>query len=551
MSRLGLLLASTVVVAACNGVIGDLGGAPAGGESSAVCTGDPGPSPVRRLTRFEYDNTIRDLLGDDSHPARTFPAEEEAFGFSNNATILGVTPVLAEQYLVAAETLAKSAIAKLPALNACDPLVEGEARCAKVFVERFGKKALRRPLDDEERGDFFAVYQTVRDEGGTYEDGMRAIVSALLQSPAFLYRLETGDPASVQGARMRLGQYEIASRLSYLLWGSMPDDALFRAADEGRLGTDAEIEAQARRMVDDPKTQDMVAEFHKEWLALAKLDVTSKTATTYPAWNDDIKRDLATETELFIKEAFFRDRTVEALLTAPYTFVNANLANYYGLPAPKADGFVKVSLDPNQRLGLLTQGSLMSIYAKANQGSPIHRGKFVRERLLCDEISPPPPNLMPKAPDVEAGLSERDRFSQHTKDASCAHCHQLMDPIGFGFGNFDGIGRYRSTDGDKPVDATGQIVNADDATGSFSGVPQLAQRLAHSKKVSDCVVTQWFRFGYGRAETDADRCTMDALKAKLTAAKGDLRELIVQLALTDAFKYRRALMTTVDPGVAK
>lgn len=547
MSRARLLLASSLslgaLLAACNGVIGALEGQDGqGGESSAVCTGDPGPSPIRRLTRFEYDNTVRDLLGDTSHPARSFPAEEEAFGFSNNAVVLGVTPVLAEQYLVAAESLSKKAVANLPALFDCNVGTLGkgsEAGCAERFVAEIGQKAFRRPLDAGETADYLAIYTDARANAGSYEDGLRAVLSAFLQSPSFLYRVETGDPASAQNGRLGLTQYETASRLSYLLWGSMPDDELFTAAAAGRLGTDAEIEAQARRMVKDPKTETMVLEFHEEWLALAKLDVVSKTAATYPEWSSDVQKDLGTETQLFLKEAFFRDGTIDALLTAPYTFVNARLANLYGLPAPAADGFVKVSLDPSQRLGLLTQGSLMSIYAKSNQGSPIHRGKFVRERLLCDQIAPPPPDVMAKAPEVMPGVSERERFSQHTVDARCAHCHQLMDPIGFGFGHYDGIGRYRAQDGSKPVDATGEIVLGDDANGKFDGVPQLAKRLASSKRVRDCVVTQWFRFGYGRVETPADQCTIERLKTKLEGAKGDMRELLVQLALTDAFKYRR------------
>jgi hypothetical protein len=459
--------------------------------------------------------------------------------------VLGVTPVLAEQYLVAAESLSKKAVANLPALFDCSiGLGGGEAACAKQFVEEIGRKSFRRPLDAGEIADYLAIYTDERANAGTYEDGLRAVLSAFLQSPSFLYRVETGDPATVANGRLALTQYETASRLSYLLWGSMPDDELFAAAADGRLGTDAEIEAQARRMVKDPKTESMVLEFHKEWLALAKLDVVSKTAAVYPEWTSDVQKDLATETQLFVKEAFFHDGTIESLLSAPYTFVNTRLANYYGLPAPSADGFVKVSVDPAQRLGLLTQGSLLSIYAKSNQGSPIHRGKFVRERFLCDQISPPPPDVMAKAPEVMPNVSERERFSQHTVDARCAHCHQLMDPIGFGFGHYDGIGRYRATDGLKPVDATGEIVLADDADGKFDGVPELAKRLASSKRVRDCVVTQWFRFGYGRAETPADQCTIDRLKTKLEGAKGDMRELLVQLALTDAFKYRRPLSSS-------
>lgn len=548
------ILACVLALAACRGVIGDLEGDPSPGVSTQpVCTdgpGDPGPSPIRRLNRFEYDNTVRDLLGDTTHPARNFPHEEEVAGFSNNAAVLNISPVLAEQYMTAAEQLAARAVGTLDTLMACDPGQTGDA-CVRSFVKSFGRRAFRRPLTDDEFADFYALYQDQLAATGVLRDGVRVVVSAMLQSPAFLYRVELGDPRKADAGRVGVTGFEMASRLSYLLWGSMPDEALFEAAATGHLSTDADIEAQARRMVKDAKAEVMVSQFHREWFALDGLDLVSKSPDVFPEWSTELRADLGTETQMFLDEAFWKQGTLDAMLTAPYTFVNARLAAFYGLALPKADGFVKVDVDPAQRMGLLTQGSLLATNAKANQGSPIHRGKWVRERLLCDVMPSPPPNLNVKAPDIKPGTSERDRFAQHTTDSSCRKCHELMDPIGFGFEHFDGIGRWRTNDGGKPIDATGEIVNGGDTTGTFDGAGELARKLAASQKVKACVVLQWFRYGYGRSDMDVDRCTLQKLQDKLVAAKGDLRELLVQLALTDAFKYRRAAsMSAANPMTA-
>ena len=527
---------------ACSGVIGDPEPEDKPSTNNApVCTGginDPGPSPIRRLTRFEYDATVRDLLGDDSNPSKNFPSEEESHGFTNNADVMGVTPVLAEQYMVTAETLALRAVTKMVFVLPCDPATAGEGPCAKAFITSFGLKAFRRPLEDDEIADYLAVFSEGKTQTGEFRGGVRFVMSSMLQSPSFLYRVEE---VATGTAPVPVGPYEMASRLSYLLWGSMPDDELFKAAADKRLGTPAEIEAQARRMIKDPRAEKMVAHFHNEWLGLKGIDGLLKATDVYPEWSNDLRTDLKQETEMFLNEVFWRDGTLDAFFTAPYTFVNARLARLYGLPAPSGSGFIKTdtSTIPGQRFGYLTQGGFLSLEAKPNQPSPIHRGKFVRERLLCDILPPPPNNIIIRPPDVTPGSTSRERFEQHTKDASCRQCHQLMDPIGFGFENYDGIGKYRATDSGKAIDNKGKFVNTLDLDGEFVGTEELAKKLAGSKQVSDCIVSQWFHYGYGRVESDADKCTVDRLQKAYVAAKRDARELLVQLALADSFRYRR------------
>lgn len=537
----GAFVASALLLSACAGVIGDPEKDDSPGTSTApVCNGEvqPGPSPIRRLTRFEYDATIRDLLGDDSHPSKSFPAEEEAHGFSNNANVMGVTPVLAEQYMVTAEQLSARAISKVAFMLSCDPALLGEGPCAKSFIEKFGLKAFRRPLDADEVNDFLAVFSDGKAQAGDFLGGLRFVITGMLQSPMFLYRVETGGVAAPDAKVLPLAPYEMASRLSYLLWGSMPDDALFQAAAEGRLATKDDIEVQARRMIKDPRAEQMVAHFHKEWLGLAGMEQLLKASDVYPDFTPELRDDLTKETDAFLKEWFWRDGTLNGFFNAPYTFTNERLAKLYGLPAPSGSGLIKVDTTGKERFGFLTQGSFLALNSKPNQPSPIHRGKFVREKLLCDILPPPPNNIIIKPPDVKPGSTSRERFEQHTKDASCRQCHQLMDPIGFGFEHFDGIGKYRSTEEGKMIDAKGQFVNTLDLNGTFEGVAALASKLSGSKQVSDCVVTQWFRYGYGRLETDADKCTVERLQNSFTASKQDARELLVQLALSDAFRFR-------------
>ncbi len=532
------IMTAAAAFAGCAGSIGDVekGGEP-GQTTPAVCVRDPGPSPVRRLDRFEYDNTVRDLLGDDSRPSRSFPDEEESFGFTNNAYTLGMSAVLAEQYMFAAEALAARASTRLTELLPCDPATIGE-ECVRRFVFGFGRRAFRRPLSDDERADMVALFHRGRAAYGTFSGGVKVVIEAMLQSPQFLYRVELPGKPGPDGF-VTVGPWETASRLSYLLWGSMPDEVLFEAAQKRALSTPAEIEAQARRMVADPKAQVTVAHFHREWLELGKLGTLLKAKDVFPEWDASLAADLETETALFLDRAFWTGGTLDALLTAPYTFTNARLAKHYGIPVPEGSGFLEVPVDPEQRLGFLGQGAFLASHAKPNQGSPIHRGKFVREKLLCDLLPPPPPNVPIKPPEVVAGSTERERFDQHSADPACRGCHRLMDPIGHGFAHFDGIGRYQTNDQGKAVDANGELVDTLDANGPFLGVPGLAKALAGSKQVQQCVVRQWFRFGYGRSETPADRCTLATLEAKFVASGRDVRELLVQLALTDTFRLRR------------
>ena len=556
-----------IVVAACETASSGSGSGPGSGSGSdsdsggdsgddasdlpESCAGPitPGPTPIRRLTRVEYNNTVYQLLGDSSRPADAFPSDEEASGFDNQANTLVVSPLLAEHYMNAAAQLAATHGPKLiEDLPHClgNP-VDADACHADAdgFVRRFGKLAHRRPLLDGEVAAYLEVFEqgtALGDLPYSPQDGLELVVETMLQSPYFLYRVEFGLVEPKDGDVVELTSYEIASRLSYLLWNTMPDAALFEAADADELRTPAQIEAQARRMIETPRAREAVKNFHRQWLRLDEIQpriaANGKDFDVYPDYRAKYLPMWRTETEAFLDHAIFeQDADVAALFTASYSFMNAELAEFYGVSGPTDDEFVRVELDPSKYAGFLTQAGLLALHAKPDRSSPIHRGKFVREVLLC-QSPPPPPDVVPEAPTVDETKTTREQFTQHSEDDLCAGCHQMMDPIGFGFEHFDGIGRYRETEWGLPIDASGELLGTD-VNGTYNGVVELAQRLASSDQVRDCIVKQWFRFGYGRAETKEDTCSIDVIRQAFAAADYDVKELIVALTMTDAFRYRR------------
>jgi Protein of unknown function (DUF1592)/Protein of unknown function (DUF1588)/Protein of unknown function (DUF1587)/Protein of unknown function (DUF1595)/Protein of unknown function (DUF1585) len=549
-TRGAVVVACALAAAGCVGKVGEghalprdqVGGATPGGTTGgtgAACTNSGAPaSPLRRLTHADYNNTVRDLLGDASNPADNFPDETVGEGFSNSAVALSVTPVLAEGYLDSAQKIAATAVKNLPALLQCDVAQAGEEACVRSFVERFGKRAFRRPVLPAEADRLVALFRSVRQVPTEFSASIETLLASMLQLPQFLYRMETGSPQAEPG-RVPLTQYEIATRLSYLLWSTMPDDELFAAADSGQLATSAQIEQQARRLLASPRARAGVTSFYLEWLKLRGLAEASKDAAIYPEYSDKLKGAMAAETLAFVNNVLFEsDGKLETLFTAPFTFVNGDLAKFYGLPGITGTELQRVVLDPSRGSGVITQGSLMAILASSTQSDPIARGKFVRQNLLCQSL-PVPPNDIPLVQDPLPNTTTRQRFEQHRNSASCAACHELLDPVGFGFENFDGIGRYRTMDGALPVDNTGQITATRDMDGTFHGVPELARKLMDSTEAQECVTHSWFTYAYGRPPAEDDACTLEEAHQAFVAKGLDLRELPVALTRGDSFVYRR------------
>jgi hypothetical protein len=502
---------------------------------------NPGRSPLRRLNLTEYGTTVHDLLGVKTDIVNTFPPDQllatQGAGFTNNADALVVTALLANAYMTAAEQFATAAVATLTTLLPCDQTKVGEDACAKQFITAFGRRAFRRPLTTDEQTRFFNLYTTGK-TGGVFADGIELTLEAFLQSPNFLYRVEKGMPAAATDAVAPVSPYELATRLSYFFWGTIPDAALLDAAQAGQLGTTDQIATQVTRLMGDPRAKAAVTNFHTEWLNLGSIPYLDKDKTLFPQWTPAIALDLFNEAETFLDKTFWTDGKSDTYFSASFSYVNKELATFYGLPAPTADGFQQAAFDPSQRRGILTLGGILANNAKENQTSPVLRGKFVREQLLCQALPPPPANLVITPPMVTPGTTTRQRFQQHEKDATCAACHKLMDGMGVGFERYDPLGRWRDKDQGLDIDDSGTIVNTADMDGTFNGVVELAGKFDQSEQVRQCLVTQWFRYANGRSEITADQCTLQHLFQGFEDSGHDMRDVMVKIAASDAFRYR-------------
>jgi len=327
----------------------------------------------------------------------------------------------------------------------------------------------------------------------------------------------------------------MASRLSYLLWGSTPDPTLLLAASQGRLRTRAEIEAQARRLLADGRARDVVRYFTFQLMGLHDVSYLPNLAVN-AGFTKQIADLVLEETRLYIDEITWRGPgDFRTLLTSPVSFLNGPLAVFYGVPGVTGDGFTKVSLDPARRAGLLTQPSVLARTSNGPSSSPSKRGLLVLRLLRCGQIVPPPVNEIPLA--LSTTLTTRERYEQATGSAACAPCHMHIDPVGFAFVHYDAVGRWRDTENGRPIDARGEIFESD-ARGSFDGAVALAQRLAASQDVNACYVGNWMGFAYGRAETADDACSRRLLMDAFAASNGNIPELLVALTQTDAFVFR-------------
>lgn len=490
------------------------------GPTKASCTkGTVGARALRRLSRAEYDATVSDLLGVPSTHGQTLPADVVVAGFDNNAAALHVSALAADKLAVAAEALANEA--KLETLTACG----ADLGC---FVRTFGRRAFRRPL----RAGEVARYQALGDA--------RTVVTAMLQSPVFLYRPEIG------GSSGSLDAFELASELSYLLTGSTPDEALLAAAEKGALADKATLLAEARRLLRDPRAARSLARFTGQWLYVDRLPAVAKDPATYPELTPELKAAMAAETLAFVDRTLRQGNgTFRDLLLSETTFASPALAKFYGLAAPDAEG--KVATGPT-RPGVLSQGGVLTVHAVAASSSPIHRGKLVRERFLCQQLPPPPPGVVVQLPPFDPGKTTRERFAEHSKNEPCKSCHRLMDPIGFGFEAFDGVGRARKDDHGHPLDTKGEIVATDHTDGVFEGVDGLARTLAASEDAQRCFALQWVRFGFGVDDEAETQCAADRVTTAWREGGGTFEALILALVTDPTFFTRTGDAPASAPG---
>ena len=657
-------------------------------------TVDPGRVTIRRLNRAEYDNTIRDLLGVDFHPADDFPSDDVGYGFDNIGDVLSLPPLLMEKYLAAAETIAEQAIVtgsnarpmlksyaaesldagggdlrsdvrilasngeiavshgfprdatyiirvrgygeqagKDPARMAIlidgktlktvdvkakegstgtyevreklrggsrrvaaaflndfydpkhpdakqrdrnlavesieiegpiaakgDPLPASHKRiifrtprrpeefpeCASAVLERFMMRAFRRPVTGGEVSKLVRLVEMARENGDGFERGIQLAVQAILASPQFLFRVELYRPKRdkngkviEKGAAVPLNPFELASRLSYFLWSSMPDDELFKLALDGKLNDDAVLEEQVKRMIRDPKAQAFVENFAGQWLQLRLLKTVNPDRGQFKTFDEPLRDAMRQESEHFFGWIMREDRSVLDFLDSDYTFLNERLARHYGVPDVKGPKFRRVTLKGRERGGLITQASVLTVTSNASRTSPVKRGRWVLEEILGDAPPPAPPNVPVLSEDKKAVLSGtlRQRMEQHRTDPSCAVCHARLDPPGFGLENYDAVGAWRAKEGKFAIDASGELPTGE----SFNGAAELKAILYKTRKTEfvRCLTEKMLTYALGRGVEDYDACTIEQIVKDVTADRYRFSRMVLGIVKSDPFRKRK------------
>jgi hypothetical protein len=548
------------VIAALGGCTGHIG-APGGGETGGTGSLPPGAAgPInpgfvvaRRLNNVEYDNTVRDLIGIDSRPSSAFGFPDDPYieGFDNNADALTAPPLLLEKLQAATESIVNAAVDTATAnagvrgrIFVCDPAKTSEAACATQILTTFASRAFRRPVAAAEVAGYAGLVAVAKSAGDGFAQGIAAALQAILLSPRFLFRVEANPGA---GHTAPLDDYEVAARLSYFLWSSMPDDALTARAAAGGLHDPAVVTSEVRRMLADPKAATLVDNLAGEWLGSRELAVEQITLTDV-SFDDDLRNSLAAEASMFLGEMLTGGHAIRELLGADFVFANARLAAHYGYSnvGTLSSALVKLPLpDPRRGAGILTQGNTLTVTSMRDRTSPTRRGKWVSENLLCFNIPAPPPMIPPlDPPSTTAPTTVRDRLAQHrAKGSTCNACHQYIDPIGFGLEHFDPVGRWRDTDAGLPIDATGNVPGSD---APFDGAVSLAQAIGTDPRFLDCVIQKLMTYALGRTlvtmpaagATFDDRAGLADLRARVGSSDAPLSTLIELVAGSPAMQTR-------------
>jgi hypothetical protein len=540
---------TAILAAALFGCVGDIGDIDGKGEAALQCGDEgaifPGRAPIRRLTRFEYNNTVRDLFGDDTEPANAFPSEELGNGFGNDADAQAVSSFLAESYSTVAEQVALRATASPAALAKLEPCAGDvttttdaatELACARATIERLATGAFRRPLAEGELDELVALQQEIR-ATADFRTSIAAIIEAVLQSPDFLYRPELGLP-DPDGSRFRRPSgHEMATRLSYFLWGTQPDADLLAAAENGELLAAEGVRKHAERMLEDPRSRPVVRFFFDNLLPISNLSRLERDEALFPTFSAQTGALMREETQRFLEYSIFEDTgSWRDVLTASYTFVNEPLAAFYGIPGVEGDEFRKVELDPSQRLGLMLQGGVLAGTIHSNSTNPVTRGSFVVQKLMCIDIAAPTGDIAEqvKPPDPYSGATARERYLQHSEDPVCKTCHQYMDPVGLALENYDPVGLWRDSENGVTIDASGSVPGTD---GTTNGPVELARRIAETDAVVVCFAENWLNFAYGRTLGEDDECTTEAVQTAFRDSGYDVKALLLAMTQTDAFLY--------------
>ncbi len=499
---------------------------------------DPGPSLIQRLTRRQYNNTIRDLLGVDSRPADAFPADGGGGGgFDNNASTLFVPPILMERYLAAAaDVLARADPARFVVTRPGADLPAEEA--ARRCIAAFARRAFRRPVEAAEVERVMRLYRRASARGDGFEDAVRLALRAVLVSPGFLYLMER-DRTDTEGP-YRVSDHELACRLSYFLWSSMPDRELSDLADAGRLHEPEVLELQVRRMLADPRSRAMAEDFAGQWLRVGSLaDLAEPDRRLFPEYTPELRDAMVEEAIAYFHAILREDRPVLELFESHYTFLNERLAQHYGIAGVAGPEFRRVELGDRRRGGVLGMAAVLTLTSYPRRTSPVLRGKWVLEELLGTP-PPPPPAMVKSLPTddrIRNGLTFRQRLEMHRKRADCATCHSRLDPLGFGLENFDVLGRWRDEIQKKPVDASGKLTTGE----AFVGPEALKTILVETKRelLVRNLVERMLAYALRRGVEYYDAPAVKQVMAELEAKDYRGAALITAVVESFPFQYRR------------
>ncbi|HRI63252.1 MAG TPA: DUF1592 domain-containing protein [Polyangium sp.] len=523
----------------------------------AACSGEPPPPPAKtdygprppmpdtaaqtgaqRLTVAQYGNAIRDIFGSDINVPTSIEADAVLDGFvAIGASVSTISPSGVEKYEKSAFAIAKQVIAddahKAVVLQ-CKPTGADDAVCAQETVTRLGRLVYRRSLTGPEITRFTTIFLQAAAALGGFDHGLEYAIAAMLQSPHFLYRPQVGEADPATPGQLRYTSLEMASRLSFFLWNSTPDDALLNAAAKGYLVDDLGLAEEIDRMLASPKAHDGLRAFVTDWLKLRELDNLNKDPTLFTYFSPELGPAAREETlRLFEHIVFELDTDIRDIVTTRQTFVNPKLASMYMILSPEDEGFSLVEFPSDSpRVGLLGHVSILALNSHPRSTSSTLRGKFIRESLLCDVIPPPPANVNTGLPEPSpTARTLRERMQPHLQDPVCKSCHTLMDPIGLGLENFDSIGRYRTKEVDAIIDASGNLDGV-----NFKDARALAKVIHDSDKFAPCIVRKVFSYATGFRPTDGDRGALNTLHWDFRAAGYRLQELMKLVAMSPAFR---------------
>jgi hypothetical protein len=511
---------------------------------------DPGPTVIRRLTRKEYDRTIRDLLGVEIRSAEAvgMPDEGVAEGFDNTSAALGFSPALLEKYLAAADQVLDLLFSsryrkQREALIFARPQGEDAAdAAAREIAQRFARRAYRGPVSDADMEPLLAIFRKANARGADFDESVKAMLKPVLVAPRFLFRLEAGANSSAEASSATpITDHEFAVRLSYFLWSSMPDAELSDLADRGELSQASVRRAQVLRMLQAPQARAWVDDFALQWLQLKKLDQARPQREFFPTFTNELRQAMREETVQFLDHLRREDRSVLELLDSDYTYVNAPLAKHYGLPAPAGKEFERVALRPaDHRGGLLGMGSILAMTSHTFRTSPTLRGKYVLEVMLGVPVPPPPPDAGMLKEDQRdkrrAAATFREQLAQHASRNSCRGCHKKLDPLGFALDNYDPIGAWRESQPELALDVVGELPGGE----RFAGAAELKQLLLKRKdEFVKNLAGKCLSYALGRELDYYDDCAILEISERLMREEYRLSELVLGVVESYPFQHRR------------